>query len=92
MKDKVSTSAPGRTASVLIVDDEIGIRLYVERVLTTAGYRTTVAADCAEAIAFASGTKFDLLLTDVMMPDMTGAALAARIREGDPDLEGPGYP
>jgi CheY-like chemotaxis protein len=87
MKDKVSRSAPAQTASVLVVDDELGIRLYVERVLTTAGYRTTVAADCAEAIAFAAGTKFDLLLTDVLMPDMTGAALAARIREGDPDLK-----
>jgi two-component system, cell cycle sensor histidine kinase and response regulator CckA len=87
MKDKVSTSAPARTASVLIVDDEAGIRLYVERVLMTAGYRTTVAVNCAEAIAFAAGTKFDLLLTDVLMPDMTGAALASRIREGDPDLK-----
>jgi CheY-like chemotaxis protein len=75
------------SARVLIVDDELGIRQYVERVLLTAGYRTTVAADCAEAIAIAGRTKFDLLLTDVMMPDMTGAALASKIREGDPDLK-----
>jgi two-component system, cell cycle sensor histidine kinase and response regulator CckA len=87
MKDKVSPSVAAQPASVLIVDDEPGIRLYVERVLTTAGYRTTVAADCTEAIAFAAGAKFDLLLTDVMMPDMTGAALAARLREGDADLK-----
>lgn len=87
MKDKISAPAPALTASVLIVDDEAGIRQYVDRVLTTAGYRTTVAVDCAEAIAFAAGAKFDLLLTDVMMPDMTGAALASRIREGDPDLK-----
>jgi CheY-like chemotaxis protein len=87
MKNKMSTPAPALTASVLIVDDEDGIRQYVDRVLTTAGYRTTVAVDCAEAIAFAAGAKFDLLLTDVMMPDMTGAALATRLREGDPDLK-----
>jgi two-component system, cell cycle sensor histidine kinase and response regulator CckA len=86
MKDKVSPP-PAQAASVLIVDDESGVRQYVERVLTTAGYRTTVAADCAEALKFAAGSKFDLLLTDVVMPDMTGAALASRIREEDPDLK-----
>jgi len=89
MKKVSHDSAPAaeQTARVLIVDDEPGIRQYVERVLTTAGYRTTVAADCTEAIAIAARSKFDLLLTDVMMPDMTGAALAGKIREGDPDLK-----
>ena len=87
MKNKAPTPAAAPTARVLIVDDEVGIRQYVERVLTTAGYRTTVAVDCAEAIAFAAAAKFDLLLTDVVMPDMTGAALAARIRVDHPELK-----
>jgi len=87
MKSKDSQPAAALAASVLIVDDEAGVRQFVERVLITAGYRTTVAVDCTEAMAFAAAARFDLLLTDVMMPDMTGAALAARVREGDPDLK-----
>jgi len=84
---KVPEAPSALAASVLIVDDESGVRQYVDRVLTTAGYRTTVAADCTEAMAAAAAARFDLLLTDVVMPDMTGAALAARMREKDPDLK-----
>jgi two-component system cell cycle sensor histidine kinase/response regulator CckA len=73
--------------SILVVDDEEPIRRYVERVLISAGYRVTLAVDCADAIAAAGCERFDLLLTDVVMPDMTGAALAVRLREIDPDLK-----
>lgn len=82
------TTAPQTTkASVLIVDDEEPVRRYVERVLETAGYRTTVAVDCAAAMAAASLVRFDLLLTDVMMPEMSGAELARRVRESDPTVK-----
>jgi two-component system cell cycle response regulator CpdR len=74
-------------ASVLIVDDEESVRRYVDRILTLAGYRTRVALDCAHAIAAASLERFDLLLTDVMMPEMSGAQLAATLRHADPDLK-----
>lgn len=76
----------GRPFSVLIVDDEESVRRYVDRVLTTGGYQTRVAADCADAIAIASIERFDLLLTDVMMPEMTGAELAAVLRRAVPEL------
>jgi two-component system, cell cycle sensor histidine kinase and response regulator CckA len=72
---------------VLIVDDEESIRKYVDRVLSMAGYRTIVAADCTNALVIARQIRVDLLLTDVMMPEMTGAALAAKMREKDPDLK-----
>ena len=74
-------------ASVLIVDDEESVRRYVDRILTLGGYRTRVAIDCADAIVAASLERFDLLLTDVMMPEMSGAALAARLRQTDPGLK-----
>jgi two-component system cell cycle sensor histidine kinase/response regulator CckA len=74
--------------SILIVDDEEPIRRYVDRVLSGAGYRTTIAVDGADAIAAAArGGRFDLLLTDVVMPEMTGAELATRLRQDDPDLK-----
>ena len=72
---------------ILIVDDEESVRKYVDRVLTMAGYRTIVAADCANAIVIAGQIRVDLLLTDVMMPEMSGAALAVKLREIDPDLK-----
>lgn len=75
-----------RPFNILIVDDEEAVRRYVDRVLTTGGYQTRVAADCADAIAAASLDRFDLLLTDVMMPEMSGAELAAVLRRGVPDL------
>jgi two-component system, cell cycle sensor histidine kinase and response regulator CckA len=82
------TPAPDQPMSILVVDDEESIRRYVDRVLSAAGYRTTIAVDGADAIAaVARGGRFDLLLTDVMMPEMTGDELAVQLREGDPALK-----
>jgi CheY-like chemotaxis protein len=73
---------------ILVVDDEESIRRYVDRALSGAGYRTTIAIDGADAIAAAARAgRFDLLLTDVAMPEMTGAELARRLRRDDPDLK-----
>jgi two-component system, cell cycle sensor histidine kinase and response regulator CckA len=73
---------------VLIVDDEDSVRQFVERVLRDAGYETTVAADGADAIARAKELgSFDLLVTDVMMPKMTGDELARLLRREEPQLK-----
>ena len=76
------------TPTVLVVDDEESVRRFVERVLHDAGYKTALAADGPEAIEVAKtlGT-FDLLVTDVMMPQMTGDELARRLRLSDPKLK-----
>jgi two-component system cell cycle sensor histidine kinase/response regulator CckA len=84
----VKTIATSKPVSILIVDDEESIRTYVDRVLSKAGYQTTLAVDGAAAIEVAAGGgPFDLLLTDVMMPEMTGAELARRLRLGQPHLK-----
>jgi two-component system cell cycle sensor histidine kinase/response regulator CckA len=84
----VKTIATGKPVSILIVDDEESIRTYVDRVLSKAGYHTTLAVDGAAAIDVAAGGgPFDLLLTDVMMPEMTGAELARRLRHDRPHLK-----
>jgi two-component system cell cycle sensor histidine kinase/response regulator CckA len=84
----VKTIATSEPVSVLIVDDEESIRTYVERVLSKAGYQTTLAVDGPDAIGVvARGGRFDLLLTDVMMPAMTGGELARRLRLGQPRLK-----
>lgn len=73
---------------MLIVDDEAPIRNIVERVLRSAGYDTAVAADGEEALhQLHDDPTFDLLLTDLVMPRMTGDKLAQRAREVVADLK-----
>ena len=68
---------------VLVVDDDEGMRQFVDTVLRSAGYETTMAADGDEAIAVAAraAAPFDLLVTDEMMPRMAGHQLARYMRE-----------
>jgi len=81
-------STPKRPISVLIVDDEEGLRKFVDRVLKEAGYTTTTASDGPEAIeAAAKLGPLDLLVTDLMMPQMTGDELARRLRLSQPSLK-----
>jgi CheY-like chemotaxis protein len=79
---------PSRPVSVLIVDDEPSVQRFVERVLSEAGYSTTVAGDGPEALEMASRMEeFDLVVTDVMMPQMTGDELARRLRVQRPTVK-----
>jgi CheY-like chemotaxis protein len=72
---------------VLVVDDEDSVRRYVAHVLTAAGYQTSAASNAAEAIeAFENGS-FDALVTDVMMPGMTGDELARQLRQSERGLK-----
>lgn len=84
------TSQPSSAeqARILIVDDEPGIREFVDRSLRQAGYITATAADGPDALRVAEsfGT-FALLLTDVRMPAMDGDDLARRIRQREPDVK-----
>jgi len=69
-----------RTYRVLIVDDEAPILRFVERVLRKAGYVPTIAPDAAEALTLLSPERsFDLLVTDLVMPNMSGDELARRL-------------
>lgn len=73
---------PPAAFTVLVVDDEEPVRRFVERVLREAGYGTATAADGPEAIEVAKKMEsLDLLVTDVMMPQMTGDELARRLRQ-----------
>ncbi len=81
-------SAPRQAASILIVDDQQSTLTYVDRILSGAGYRTTLALHGLEAISAAAVCdRFDLLLTDVHMPDLTGPELVRELRKRDPLLK-----
>jgi CheY-like chemotaxis protein len=73
---------------VLIVDDDEAIRMFVARVLRQPGYVTVTASDGFEAIRTAATEEpFDLLITDLVMPDMMGDQLALRLRDVDATLK-----
>jgi PAS domain S-box-containing protein len=74
--------------AVLVVDDEPAIRDVAHRVLTSAGYRVITAANGQDALDILEdpGTSADVLLTDVVMPGMTGEAFAARIKTMRPGI------
>ena len=77
-----------RPLSVLVVDDEDLVLTFVARVLREAGYQTATASDGPVALEVAATLEtFDILVTDVMMPQMTGDELARRIRVTTPDVK-----
>jgi two-component system cell cycle sensor histidine kinase/response regulator CckA len=79
---------PRPTLNVLIVDDEEQVCRFVERVVQQAGHATTTAASGAEALAAASTLEsIDLLITDLMMPQMNGDELARRLLVLRPTLK-----
>jgi two-component system, cell cycle sensor histidine kinase and response regulator CckA len=81
-------SAWRRSATVLIVEDETPLRKLISRVVAGAGYRVLEAANGQEGLILATqyGKQIDLMLSDVLMPGMSGAELMDRVRERRPDL------
>jgi PAS domain S-box-containing protein len=78
---------PGRGETILLAEDEDGLRGLTERVLARENYTVLVAASVAEAIRLATpGQRVDLLLTDVVMPEVDGHELATRLRLHRPEL------
>jgi CheY-like chemotaxis protein len=73
---------------VLVVDDEESVRKFVGRVLQEAGHQPLLAEDGASAVAMGEKEgNFDILITDLMMPNMSGDELARRMRQGQPGLK-----
>jgi two-component system, cell cycle sensor histidine kinase and response regulator CckA len=79
--------APGGSETVLVAEDEAAVRHLVCRVLRGKGYRVLEASDGEAALQVAgkAGT-IDLLVTDLVMPGLGGAALAARLVAARPAL------
>jgi PAS domain S-box-containing protein len=76
----------GGSESILLLEDDALVRDLVTKVLRGLGYEVTVASRPSEAIAVAADRRFDLLLSDVVMPEMMGDTVAARLRVTQPDL------
>jgi CheY-like chemotaxis protein len=84
----VSAAEATPTETILLVEDEEGLRELAQEILEAQGYRVLVAADGAEAIALAAGhdRSIDLLLTDVVMPRLSGRQVAEQLTVQRPGL------
>ncbi|MFI5259690.1 MAG: PAS domain S-box protein [Candidatus Limnocylindrales bacterium] len=78
----------GGTETIMLVEDEAAVRLFAQRVLGDGGYAVLAFADPTVALDVAVGnpSSFDALLTDVVMPSMSGPTLVERITELRPGL------
>jgi PAS domain S-box-containing protein len=80
-------AAPGGTETILVVEDEETVRTLAARVLSDAGYGVIRAADGSEAYGIVhDGERVDLVLSDIVMPRMSGVELAERLAAIRPDL------
>jgi two-component system, cell cycle sensor histidine kinase and response regulator CckA len=73
---------------ILLVEDESMVREITGQVLSHAGYSVLESSNAKEALQIASSHEgpIDLLLTDIVMPEMNGADLAQRMLKRQPDL------
>ena len=79
-------SSSGRPAQLLVVDDDETLLRLIAVSLQRAGFVVHTAANGVEAIAVASRESIDLLITDILMPEMEGIELIGRLRQSTPQL------
>jgi PAS domain S-box-containing protein len=85
-----SEAAPARAeGTLLLVEDEEAVRRLTKRMLESVGYQVLEAARGSEALALAESWtgKIDLVVTDVIMPGMSGQELSTRLRAARPWLK-----
>jgi two-component system chemotaxis sensor kinase CheA len=67
--------------SVLVVDDTLTARMLLTNILASGGFAVTTAGDGVEALAIMANTNFDLVITDLEMPNMNGFELTQAIKQ-----------
>ena len=70
--------------SILLVDDDVGVRQLVQRTLEGVGHRVVSAGDGRAASRAMAGDAFDLVITDLLMPDRDGLELIEELRRSYP--------
>ena len=73
-------------ASILVVDDELSMREFLSIFLEKQGYKVATAADGEKALKMAQEERFDLAISDIRMPGLSGLELLAQLKPIQPDL------
>jgi len=84
----LAESIPKSSGTILLVEDQAAIRLLAEDVLSEAGHKVLSAGNGRAALELAGNhpDRIDLLVTDVVMPEMSGPDLADQLARSRPDL------
>ncbi|MBX3063923.1 MAG: response regulator transcription factor [Anaerolineae bacterium] len=85
MVDNATYATEGIAANILVVDDEGAIRYSIGKTLQRVGYQVSAASSAEEAINFLDEQIFDVVLTDIRMPGISGVELLGIIKEKAPD-------
>lgn len=72
---------------ILLAEDDEAMRTYLTRALEQAGYSVMPVASGVEALPFLQTEIYDLLLSDIVMPEMDGIELAQRCNEISPETK-----
>jgi DNA-binding NtrC family response regulator len=75
------------TGKLLVIDDESIVRTSCKRVLSPEGYEVRLAANAFEGIKMMEEEQFDVVLTDLKMPDMDGITVLETIKERWPETQ-----
>src|SRR5262245_57165353 len=89
MSAKAAVESQSVATTILVVENEILVRLDIAEVLRNASFRVIEAVNAGEALAVLdSGHSIDVLMTDIRMPgSIDGIDLAARVRSGWPRMK-----
>jgi CheY-like chemotaxis protein len=74
-------------ARVLLAEDEIAVREFAVRALRHAGHEVVAVGDGLQALELLQRERFDLLVTDIVMPNLDGIALALQAARDWPDMK-----
>ena len=84
--DETTTSSASSVRTLLIADDEQNIRKVLEAIFKKEGYQVFTAENGVRASEVAAREKIDVLITDLIMPDMNGVELLQRVKKQNPAL------
>jgi two-component system cell cycle response regulator CpdR len=73
-------------ATILVAEDDQAVRDFVSRALAYYGHSVTTVPDGSAALAALLERRFDLMLTDIVMPGIDGLALAVEANKTDPEM------
>ncbi len=74
-------------ARILVAEDDAAVSAFVTRALRHAGHEVMPVPDGSAALGALAGESFDLLLTDIVMPELDGIALALKVSKDYPKMK-----
>lgn len=72
---------------ILVVDDDAGVREVIRAMLESAGFSVSLAVNGREAVSMLESSTYDLILTDLVMPEQEGISTIKEIRQKYPDVK-----